>query len=109
MKEKQKKQLEEDRANIRKEYKEYYERKEEEEDAAKITHVKVIPDKPTPEENKKYTELVREYDRAELERPTEEDLIAETEAIDNVHNALEAAHDSVKLIKIEHFGEINSY
>ena len=104
--------LEKERETIRKEYKEYYERKQEEEDEAKMTHVKVIPDKPVPdkEEKQQYTELVREYDRADFERPTEEDLIEEAENTEKMHNALEQIHgDRVKLIQVESFGEIQSY
>lgn len=102
-----KKTLEEERKKIRAEYKEYYERKQEEEDEAKVKHVKAIPDKPV--EMKEYKEIVQSYDRAELERPTEEDLIEETENINKMHDALAKSHDRVKLIKIDHFGEINSY
>ena len=95
------------RASIRKELKEYYERKQEEEDEAKVKHVKAIPDKPTiPRE---YTELTRAYDRAEMERPTEEDYIEETEAEERVQAALEDAHDKPKLLKIESFGELSNY
>ena len=109
MKKKMDSQEDEIRKEARKEYKEYYEKKEEEEDAAKITHVKAVPDKPVPTDRKKYVELVKEYDRAELERPTEEDLINETESIEKVHQALEDSHDRIKLLKVENFGEITTY
>jgi hypothetical protein len=107
MKNKNEKVLAEEVAKARKEYKEYYEQREEEENVAKITHVKAIPDKPTVP--KEYTELVKEYDRAELEHPTEEDLIEMTDAENKMHDALDKAHDKPKLIKIESFGEIQSY
>jgi hypothetical protein len=108
-KKKAEKDKEEYRAATRKELKEYYERKEEEEDAAKITHVKVIPDKPVSRDVEEYRELVKQYDPAELERPTEEDLIEESEAIERVHTTLEQTHERVKLINIDNFGEIQSY
>jgi len=103
--------LTKEREKIRQEYKQYYERKQEEEDEAKITHVKAIPDKPIPEteDNKRYSELVREYDRAEYERPTEEDLIEEAENTKKMHDALEASRDRIKLIQVESFGEIQSF
>ena len=103
--------LKKEREKIRKEYKEYYERKQEEEDEAKMTHVKVIPDKPVPEKEEmhQYKELVREYDRADFERPTEEDLIEEAENTEKIHNALLASRDRIKLIQVESFGEIQSF
>ena len=107
MKKQFEKKEEEIRASIRKELKEYYERKQEEEDEAKVKHVKAIPDKPVV--SREYHELTRPYDRAEMEHPTEEDYIAETEAEERVQEALEASHDKPKLLNVESFGELTNY
>lgn len=107
------KKLEEERAKAREYYKNYYEQKQIEEDDAKAKHVNVVPDKPIPNEYEKlaneYKAEDRETDPAELERPTEEELIEQSENIDKMHNALEESHEKVKLLKVEHFGEINTY
>ena len=96
------------RNEARKEYKEYYERKQAEEDEAKATHVNKVPDKPV--ETKEYKNLAGLYDRAEMERPSEEDLIAESEGINAVHDVLrEEKGERVKILEPEHFGEITSY
>lgn len=96
------------RTEARKEYKEYYERKQAEEDEAKATHVNKVPDKPI--ETKEYKNLAGLYDRAEMERPSEEDLIAETEGVNAVHEALEKSHgERTKILEPEHFGEITTY
>lgn len=112
------KAIENERTKIRKEYKEYYERKQEEEDEAKANHNSAIPDKPIESaekylDKKKNEKIINNngynYDPAESERPTEDELIAESEAINNMHDTLAAMHDKPKLIKVENFGEINSY
>lgn len=101
-----KKKLEGERAKIRAEYKEYYARKQEEEDEAKIKHVKVIPDKPLPKE---YTDIVAGYTVNEPHEVTQEDLINETENIERMHNELAKNHDKPKILQAESFGEIDSY
>lgn len=108
------KKIEEERAKIRAEYKEYYERKQEEEDTAKASHKPAVPDKPveTAEEyaeKKQYKNLAGLYDRAELEHPSEDDLVEMTENEEKLHDALSKAHDKVKIIQVESFGEIQSY
>lgn len=108
------KKIEEERAKIRAEYKEYYERKQEEEDTAKASHKPAVPDKPveTVEEHaekQQYKNLAGLYDRAELEHPTEDDLVEMTENEEKLHDALSKAHDKVKIIQVESFGEIQSY
>lgn len=106
------KKLEEERAKAREYYKNYYEQKQIEEDEAKAKHVAKVPEKPIPNE---YEKLASRYyvedrnDPAELEHPTEEDLIEQSESINKMHDALDESHDKVKLLKIEHFGEINTY
>lgn len=108
------KKIEEERGKIRAEYREYYERKQQEEDNAKASHKPAVPDKPveTVEEHaekQQYKNLAGLYDRAELERPTEDDLVEMTENEEKLHDALSKAHDKVKLIQVESFGEIQSY
>lgn len=108
------KKIEEERAKIRAEYKEYYERKQEEEDTAKASHKPAVPDKPVETakecaEKKQYKNLAGLYDRAELEHPSEDDLVEMTENEEKLHDALSKAHDKVKIIQVESFGEIQSY
>lgn len=112
------KTIAEERQKIRREYKEYYEKKQAEEDEAIANHAPAIPDKPVESsdryvQRKQAEEIIRDnhyiYDPAESEGPTEDDLIAESEAINNMHDTLAAIHKDPKIIKGEHFGEIVSY
>ncbi len=119
-----KKQMDGMRDEIRAEYKEYYERKQVEEDEAKAEHINAIPDKPIPKP-REYTNIIKTYggevrdfddeDPAESERPEDdepddvEDLIEEAENTEKLHNALEKSHDRIKLLQPDSFGEINSY
>ena len=104
------------RSEARKEYKEYYERKQVEEDEAIATHVKKVPDKPIPQE---YKELVNNYrveepDPAELENPQDDEEevdYAEEETVvdDLIQEHLEKQNPNPKIILPESFGELNTY
>jgi gas vesicle protein len=111
----------------------YYREKEEELMAAEVNHTKgKIKDKPTVKEivEEKANEILKDYrtaddsyDRAELEGPSEDDiigatglteeelnaLIADAEAKEKIQAKLEEMHPKTKIITQEHFGEIEDY
>lgn len=96
------------RKEARKEYKEYYERKQVEETEAIATHVKKVPDKPLPN---KYKELTRQYDPAEAEGPGEEIDPAEEQTVvdDLIQEHLEKQNPVPKILNPESFGELAGY
>ena len=101
-------EIEDERAKIRAEYKEYYERKQMEEDELKAEKASQMPDK---EDSKKYKELTRQYDPADEEGPGEEVDYAEEESVvgDIIQDHLEKQNPQPKIIPPEAFGELAAY
>ena len=95
------------RAEARKEYKEYYERKQIEEDELKAEKTT----QPNEEEKRKLRELTRQYDPAEEEGPGEEVDYAEEASIvnDAIQTHLEKQNPEPKIIPPESFGELSEY